>query len=208
MSPFDQDHRDPGLQDTGRVERATYHDVASALAEPDFRLFFEKGPALVLILDSTFRIAAMTDAYERATLIKREDTVGRSVFEVFPDNPAHSGAEGVSSLRQSLLAVLKTRGPDRMGILKYDIRKPESGEYEERYWSPVNTPILGEDGYVRWIVNHVEDVTDLVLNKIDGETRKQLARAQEQMAAQLRDAHLEMAALAEENARLKARVAA
>src|SRR5690606_34623426 len=35
----------------------------------------------------------------------------------------------------------------------------EGGGFEERYWSPVNSPVVGPDGALRWIIHRVEDVT-------------------------------------------------
>ena len=45
-------------------------------------------------------------------------------------------------------------------MLRYDF-KPARGPYQIRYWSIVNAPILGEDGYVRWILIRAEDVSEL-----------------------------------------------
>jgi serine phosphatase RsbU (regulator of sigma subunit) len=36
------------------------------------------------------------------------------------------------------------------------------GEWEERYWSPVNAPVLGPDGKVVLIVHRVEEITELI----------------------------------------------
>ena len=54
-----------------------------------------------------------------------------------------------------------------MPIQKYDIRRPaeQGGEFEVRYWSPINAPVLGKDGSVRFIIHRVEDVTDAVRMK-------------------------------------------
>jgi PAS domain-containing protein len=125
---------------------------------------FEAFPALYLVLDPSFTIIAVNDAHLRATHTKREEVVGRHLFEVFPDNPHDRTANGLDTLRASLLRVLKTRAPDRMRRLKYDIenRKPGAKGYEERYWDVVNIPILGADGYVRWILNTATDVSELV----------------------------------------------
>jgi hypothetical protein len=51
-----------------------------------------------------------------------------------------------------------------MAVQKYDIRKPESdgGGFEERHWSPVNSPVFGPDGRLRYIIHRVEDVTEFV----------------------------------------------
>src|SRR5512146_232987 len=130
-------------------------------SEPDYRVLFDRLPALCLVLDASFTIIAQNDAHGRATHTRREEVVGRHLFEVFPDNPNDLSAQGLDTLRASLLRVLKTRAPDRMRRLKYDIenRLPGADRYEERYWDVLNIPILGDDGYVRWIFNTASDVT-------------------------------------------------
>ncbi len=57
-----------------------------------------------------------------------------------------------------------------MAVQKYDIRRPESegGGFEERYWSPVNSPVLGATGEVDYIIHRVEDVTEFVRLKQQG----------------------------------------
>ena len=44
------------------------------------------------------------------------ETLGRGLFEVFPDNPDDPAASGTSNLRASLARVLKTRLPDTMPV--------------------------------------------------------------------------------------------
>jgi signal transduction histidine kinase len=48
-----------------------------------------------------------------------------------------------------------------MAIQRYDIRSPD-GSFEERYWSPINTPLLDENRDVELIIHRVEDVTQFV----------------------------------------------
>src|SRR5205807_2850571 len=36
------------------------------------------------------------------------------------------------------------------------------GEFEVRYWSPANKPVLDERGELRYIIHRVEDVTEFV----------------------------------------------
>ena len=135
-----------------------------ALNPSDFITIFEKTPGSCLILDTHFTIVAQNDAHARSTMTKREETVGRLLFEVFPDNPNDSNADGLSLLRASLLNVMKTCAADTIPVLKFDIERPmsEGGGFEVRYWSVTNTPILGEDGFVRLIINSVDDITELV----------------------------------------------
>jgi len=134
------------------------------LVAPDFQPLFESVPGLYLVLAPDFTIVAVSDAYLRGTMTKREDILGRGIFEVFPDNPDDPGATGVRNLRASLERVLRGKVSDAMAVQKYDIRKPESegGGFEERHWSPVNAPVLGPDNEVAYIIHRVEDVTDFV----------------------------------------------
>ncbi len=48
-----------------------------------------------------------------------------------------------------------------MAVQKYDIRRPdaESGGFEERFWSPLNSPVFGSEGELAYITHRVEDVT-------------------------------------------------
>jgi PAS domain S-box-containing protein len=97
-------------------------------------------------------------------MTKRADVLGRGLFEVFPDNPDDPTATGTRNLAASIARAIATRAPDKMAIQKYDIRRPaeEGGGFEERWWSPVNTPVVGADGRVHYVIHRVEDVTALV----------------------------------------------
>ncbi len=135
--------------------------VLNKAAQLDYKLVFEHTPGMCLILDTAFNILAQNQEHARATLSTGRDVIGRGLFEVFPDNPDDSSASGVSSMRRSLLKVLKTRMSDAMPIVRYDVQ-PELGRFQTRYWAITNTPILGPDGFVRWIINRAQDVSELV----------------------------------------------
>src|SRR6185369_6113092 len=128
----------------------------------DFRRLFESAPGLCLILTPGLRIVAVSDAYLAATMTERAAILGRELFDVFPDNPDDPDASGVRNLKASLDRVLTLRRPDAMAIQKYDIRRPEpEGGFEVRYWSPLNSPVFGEDGEVVYVIHSVQDVTQL-----------------------------------------------
>nr|WP_314443720.1 PAS domain S-box protein [uncultured Sphingomonas sp.] len=129
-------------------------------ADQSFIRLFEASPAPFLVLKPDaprFTIAEVNDAYLKATMRAREELVGRGVFEAFPDNP--DGSQSVGTLRASLERVLATREPDELPGLKYDIPRGD-GSFEERWWSPVNSAVLGEDGEVEAIIHNANDVTD------------------------------------------------
>jgi signal transduction histidine kinase len=128
---------------------------------PDFRVLFEKYPGLSLVLDPHFFIIAATDDYLRATMTQREDIVGQHLFDVFSGSPGDARAATIRNLRSSLERILRDRVADAMGVQRYDIRLP-SGELQERYWSPINTPVLDLHNRVKYIIHCVEDVSDFV----------------------------------------------
>ena len=154
----------------------------------DYRRLFEAAPTPYLILNAALRIVAVNQAYLSATMTRREEIVDRDMFDAFPDNPADPEASGVRNLAASLHTVLRTGAPDVMAIQKYDIRSPD-GSFEERYWSPINTPVLAEDGSVELIIHRVEDVTEFVQARSAGrEARRvteELRRQTEEMETDL-----------------------
>jgi PAS domain S-box-containing protein len=154
---------------------------------PDFRALFEAAPGLYLVLTPDLTIVAVSDAYARATMTRREDIVGRGLFDVFPDNPDDPEATGTANLRASLDRVLQNRAPDSMALQKYDIRRPESegGGFEERYWSPLNSPVLGRGGEVAYIIHQVEDVTAFVRLEQQGAAERKVTEELRTQAARL-----------------------
>jgi signal transduction histidine kinase len=146
--------------------------MESDAAVPDFRALFESAPDLYLVLTSNFDIVAASDAYLRATM-KTRDIVGRHLFDVFPDNPDDPAATGVHNLTASLGRVLHDKKPDVMAVQKYAIRRPgsEGGQFEDRYWSAVNSPVLGAAGEVEYLIHRVADVTEFIRLKQEGRER-------------------------------------
>jgi PAS domain S-box-containing protein len=139
----------------------------------DLQRIFEAAPGCFLVLAPDiprFTILAVTDAYLEATKTRRSEILGKGVFEVFPDNPDDPADKAVGYARASFERVLEQGRPDVMGIRKHDIRRPESagGGYEERFWDPVNIPVLGADGKVAFIIHGVEDVTESVRLEQEG----------------------------------------
>ncbi|WP_234543961.1 PP2C family protein-serine/threonine phosphatase [Streptomyces shenzhenensis] len=129
----------------------------------DHTALFAATPSPYLVLGPDLVIVDVNRAYLAATRRTREDLVGRHIFTAFPDNPADPDADGVRNLGASLHRVLATARPDTMALQKYDIPvMGRPGAFEERWWSPVNTPVLGPDGQVAYIIHRVEDVTAFV----------------------------------------------
>jgi signal transduction histidine kinase/CheY-like chemotaxis protein len=140
--------------------------VMIAATPPDFRALFEAVPGLYLVLEpeEPYRIVAASDAYLRATMTARAQIVGRGLFEIFPDNPDDPAATGTHNLAASLARVVASCKADAMAVQKYDVRRPseDGGGFEERWWSPLNSPALDGSGRLAYIIHRVEDVTEFV----------------------------------------------
>jgi signal transduction histidine kinase len=131
---------------------------------PDFEAFFEALPAPCIVFaadDPRYTIVAVNDAYLRATSSVRygaRGLLGRPLFQTFPDPLYDPAATETANMRISLHRVMRDRAPDRMSVQRFRSRRPDGTE-EERLWSPVNAPVLNDEGEVTFIVHHVEDVT-------------------------------------------------
>ncbi|MER6398600.1 SpoIIE family protein phosphatase [Kitasatospora sp. NPDC001603] len=160
-----------------------------AWPDVDFAAVFEALPTPTMIMTRDLVIAAANTAYLRVAGRGRDELIGRNVFDAFPDNPADPQATGPRALRASLERVLRTGQRDSMALQKYDLEVPDRpGVFEERYWSPVNTPVLDQDGNVTLIIHRVEEVTALVSQLMahqPGETPSRKLTHEEQMAADL-----------------------
>ena len=133
--------------------------------EKHFRSLFEAAPGLYLVLQpDTYEIVAVSDAYLRATMTERAGIMGRELFDVFPDDPDYPGADGVKNLSASLARVKQHRRADVMAAQFYPIQRPaaQGGGFEARWWSPINSPVLGPQGELTYIIHRVEDVTAFV----------------------------------------------
>ncbi|GGF08401.1 PAS domain-containing sensor histidine kinase [Hymenobacter cavernae] len=127
---------------------------------PDLGLLFNALPRPYLLLSRELVIEAVSDAYLAATLTERAHLLGKYVFEVFPDNPQTPEANSMHNLRASLTQVLATGQPHEMAQQRYDVPDPaRPGHFVERYWQPLNAPVLDAQGQVVQLIHSVLDVT-------------------------------------------------
>ena len=146
--------------DWSEIEERRRHRAGAQAILQQFRPEFEASSHPYMLLDPGpgLHIVDVNPAYAQATFTKREEIAGRSLFEIFPDNPNDTLADGVSNLYASLRTVVQTGQPHAMAIQRYDVRNPE-GRFVEKYWQPVNSPIHDGSRLLIYILHHVEDVT-------------------------------------------------
>ncbi|MEV6486000.1 SpoIIE family protein phosphatase [Streptomyces sp. NPDC051576] len=129
----------------------------------DYGAVFQGLPGMVALLTPDLVYADANEEFLRMSGRTREQVVGRFLFDVFPDNPNDPAATGMRNLEISLRRVVATGERDAMALQRYDVESTQRpGQWEERYWSPVNAPVLDEGGKVVLLVHRVEEVTELI----------------------------------------------
>ena len=122
----------------------------------NFSQIFGKAPNPYVILDDQFVIMEMNEAYLDVTMRKREEIVGRNMFDAFP---SEAGSESEQMLRRSLEHALRTGEVDVLPLIPYPIAQPD-GSIADRYWSATHTPFRSADGRF-YVLQHTVDVTEL-----------------------------------------------
>lgn len=92
-----------------------------SLSFPAFDQFIHALPGLYLVMTPDFRIVEMSDDFVHASLVPREQMVGKYIFDVFPEDQASPADQsGTEELRESLEYVLAHKKPHRMPVTRYD----------------------------------------------------------------------------------------
>jgi PAS domain S-box-containing protein len=152
------------------------------LASPALLPIFNALPGAYLLLSPDLLIEAVSDDYLAATLTQREHLLERYLFDAFPDNPQAPEANAMRNVRASLTQVLATGQPHEMAVQHYDVPDPaHPGQFVERHWQPLNTPVLDTQGQVIHIIHKVVNVTAQVhaaTQLHESQTREQAALAE------------------------------
>jgi two-component system, chemotaxis family, CheB/CheR fusion protein len=138
---------------------------AAEAARVHFQSLFESAPGLYLVIaPDNYQIVASSDAYLSAMNMKREDIIGHGMFDVIGKDSSQATREAMESLRASFERVKSQGRADAMAVQRLPIRRPEAegGGFEERWWSPVNSPVFGPSGEIAYIIHRVEDVTPFI----------------------------------------------
>lgn len=118
----------------------------------------------MLLIDTDgphYTMLDVNNAYLKATNTKREDLIGKPVFGVFPGNPTDNMSKNIERTIFSFDQTIKNKAPHVMTNYRYDIPIPGSNEFEERYWTTTNTPVLNEDNEVMYFIHSPQDVTEI-----------------------------------------------
>lgn len=129
----------------------------------DFEALFNLSPNPYVLLAPDLALVYANEAYLRVTGRRREELIGRNMFEVFPADPATGSDRSVLQLQASFNRVLASGKPDVLALIHYPIPRTTTRGviFEDRYWSATNIPLLDEQGRVVYILQHTVDITEL-----------------------------------------------
>jgi signal transduction histidine kinase len=146
----------------------------------------ETVPNSYIVVSPELLILTASNAYLADTLKRRDELVGRYLFDAFPDNPAAPEAHAVRNWRASLELVIATGKPHQMALQHYDVLDPERpGHFIERHWLPRNTPVFDAQGQLRYIIHSSVNVTEEVqarraMEQAQGREQEALGEAERQ----------------------------
>jgi PAS domain S-box-containing protein len=138
--------------------------MVTSIIGKGYEEIFSNSPVAMLILatDSpSYTIIDVNDAYLHSTNSTRETLMGNSVFGVFPANPTDEVSKNIERTIFSFEQAIKTKQPHTMSNYRYDIPVRGTNEFEERYWTTTNIPLLDNNGDVKFFIHTPQNVTEL-----------------------------------------------
>ncbi len=139
--------------------------MAKTIPESGYKAIFNNISAAILLIDTDapyYTILDVNEAYLKATNSNRETLVGKSVFGAFPANPSDEEAKNIEMTIFSFEQAITNKTPHTMSDYRYDIPVRGTDQFEERYWTTTNTPVLDAYGKVAYFIHSPANVTELI----------------------------------------------
>jgi PAS domain S-box-containing protein len=139
--------------------------MITEIPDTNYQDIFYNSPATKLIIAADAPVYTILDAnkaYLDATNSTREALVGKSVFAAFPANPTDNVSKNIERTIFSFEQAITNKKPHVMSNYRYDIPIAGTDNFEERYWTTNNTPILDKKGNVQYFIHSPTNVTQLI----------------------------------------------
>jgi len=133
-----------------------------------YQKFFDLVPFPLVILkpDSPkFTIINANAKYLEATRTKKEKIIGRSLFDLYRNNPSEPPGCKPEEIVEHFDELLATKAPELKRTFRWDIPIPGTGQKDIRYWDMAITPVFNGNGEIIQILSAPTDVTASVLLK-------------------------------------------
>ncbi|HZG99726.1 MAG TPA: PAS domain S-box protein, partial [Flavisolibacter sp.] len=138
--------------------------TTSLPAISEFAIFESRpGVGIVLLPDAPkFTIVAVSNDFLQTSGMTRDQVIGKSLFEVFPESPGDPNFTGEQNIKDSFAYIIHYKVPHEIPVQRYDIPNGD-GTFLQRYWRASNAPVLNNTGEVLYIIHTATDITDQVL---------------------------------------------
>lgn len=134
---------------------ATHQGQPQDSAFLNFQQLFDNLPTPYMVMDRDLVIIYGNTAYLRAVERDLDELAGRYVFDCFPENE-----ERVDYFRNIFLKTLEGE-TTRFERESYQLLRPD-GSSSARHWQSVHTPYYDPSGRVGYIIQQIDDITELV----------------------------------------------
>lgn len=128
----------------------------------NYKNVFENSAAMELIVDNSFIIVSISDGYLDLIKTTRKNISGNYIFDIFNIDLVNIQADSINKILDSLKQVVQSKLPDNKLInILYQDQNPKlkTGLPELRYWKITHSPLFDEFKQVKYIVQHIEDIT-------------------------------------------------
>ena len=153
----------------------------SLVETSDFK-FLEARPGITMILLANtpiYTIVAVSNDFVTTSGRSRAEVIGKSHFEIFPENPS-GPSSGVHSLKDSFDYIVQHKVAHSLPLVRYDIPDGK-GSFLEKYWKSTNAPVFNEEGAVAYVIHTSEDVTHQVVAGKTEAAHRELQKAYQQL---------------------------
>ncbi|MEO5591484.1 MAG: PAS domain S-box protein [Chitinophagaceae bacterium] len=130
----------------------------------DYKNIFYNSLAPMLIIGTDAPAYTMLDvnnAYLSATNTVRENLIGKPVFGVFPANPTDNDSKNIERTIHSFEQAITNKAVHIMSNYRYDIPIPGTNDFEERYWTTSNIPVMDSNDKVIYFIHSPANVTEM-----------------------------------------------
>ena len=104
-----------------------------------FDAIFQGSPNAYMVLDRDLRYIEANHAYELLTGLRREQLIGRGLFELFPGTVNADGTSQADILERSLRRALETGERDVLALIPYAISPARSACQPPRWPAPTRS---------------------------------------------------------------------
>lgn len=107
----------------------------------------------------TYNVVFVNEAYLSFINSSREEIIGNSLINLLH---AYLNSAGIDEVIQILQDVSHHKVVQKQSIVKFEFKAPQTGDVTVKYVDVFNTPFLGEDNKVEFIIRTINDVTEII----------------------------------------------